>query len=82
MEPTSVIISCQFKVFLFLFVCLFVFFVFVCLFICFFCLYFCNLFIFKEKQRQIQIQKTHMIYMYNFTLDKSHLIYKTSMLQL
>ena len=42
----------------------------------FFFVFFCNLFIFKEKQRQIQIhKKQHMIYIYNFT-DKRHLIYK------
>jgi hypothetical protein len=33
--------------------------------------FFCNLFIFKEKQRQIQIQKKHIICIYNFTLDKT-----------
>ena len=43
--------------------------------------FFCNLFIFDEKQWQIQIQKkTYDMHM-QFHLDKRHLIYKTNMLQ-
>ena len=34
-------------------------------------IFFCNLYIFKEKQRQIQIQKKHMTGIYNFTQIKS-----------
>jgi hypothetical protein len=32
---------------------------------------FCNLFIFKEKQRQIQIQKKHMTSIYNLHRQKT-----------
>ena len=43
--------------------------------------FFYNLFIFKEKQWQIQIQKiTYDMHM-QFYLDKRHLIYKTILLQ-
>ena len=35
---------------------------------------FCNLFIFKEKQRQIQIQKTYDMHIQFYT-EKRHVIY-------
>ena len=43
-------------------------------------IFLCNLFIFKEKQTQIQIQKTYDMHIKLYT-DKRYLIYKTNILQ-
>jgi hypothetical protein len=41
----------------------------------------CNLFILKEKQMQIQIQKKNILYTHTILPDKKHLIYKTNIMQ-
>ena len=42
---------------------------------------FCTLLNFKEKQKQIHLQKNHIVCIYNFIPQKRHLIDKTNIMQ-